>query len=489
MNRGGLWVKPERPGVDGVVVTDDALATPVHATPASTATPTGLPRRSIRALGRRSGRRSGRATAGLVAVAAAGSLGIAAGPLGASSASAVEVTPRPASGSVVIEGRGFGHGRGMSQWGAYGAADAGLAWADILDFYYPGTARTSIGDGSIRVLISADTDGDTTVLPAAGLSVTFGRTVVALPAGAGYTAWRAVRYPNGVTLQHRDAAGAWKPWRSFRMSGGSLVFRTTDGIVRIALPGGGQQDVRGAVFATMTGSTMQTVLNSSMESYLRSVVPSEMPSSWHVEALSAQSVAARTYAAAYRDRQRAKGASWDICDTISCQVFKGVARYTKSGSKSVEEDARADAAIAATRGVVMRTSKAANAPFAFAEFSASNGGYSVAGGPAYQVAKSDPYDGRMKNPNTGWTKPVTVTALEQKFGLGQLIDIRIVERDGRGELGGRVQELQLTGTTRAVTVSGAKLRQVLSLRSDWFVVKAVPVPPTEPAGRTPAGKR
>lgn len=440
---------------------------------------------------------SARSTALTAALATLVALGIAVSPVGSGTASALEVTPRPESGSVVLEGRGFGHGRGMSQWGAYGAADAGLTWQDILDFYYPGTQRVSIGDGTIRVLLSADTDGDTTVLPAPGLRVTFGRTVVSLPAGPAYTAWRAVRYPNGVTLQHRDAAGAWKPWRSFRMSSGSLVFRTTDGIVRVVLPGGGQQDVRGPLMATINGSRLQTVLSSSMESYLRSVVPSEMPSSWHVEALAAQSVAARTYAAAYRDRQRAKGATWDICDTITCQVFKGVARYSRTGTKTVEEDARADAAIAATRGVVMRTSSKPNAPYAFAEFSASNGGFSVAGGPAYQVAKADPFDGRMKNPNNGWTKPVAVTTLEQKFGLGQLIDIRIVQRDGRGELGGRVQDVQLTGTTRAVTVSGTKIRQVLSLRSDWFVVKPVPVPepPTEPvtpvtpAGRKPVAKR
>ncbi len=424
--------------------------------------------------------RRGAAGVGAVAIAASLSAGLAGAP---AAHAGEEVTLRPASGSVTIAGRGFGHGRGMSQWGAYGAADAGLTWSQILDFYYPGTRQTSIGNSSIRVLISADTDGDTTVLPAAGLSVTHGRTATTLPVGANYTAWRVVRYANGLSVQHRDATGAWQGWRGYRMGSGALVLRTTSGVVRVALPGGSQQDVRGNVFATMSGSKVITVLNSTMESYLRSVVPSEMPASWHVEALAAQSVAARTYAAAYRDRQRAKGASWDICDTISCQVFKGVARYSRSGAKTVEEDARADKAITATRGTVLRTSKAANAPFAFAEFSASNGGYSVAGGPSYQVAKADPYDGRMRNPNSAWQVQLPVATLEKTFGIGKLIDVRILGRDGLGDIGGRVDQVQLTGTTRAVTVSGTKVRQVLKLRSDWFAVSATPVAPTPPAAK------
>lgn len=432
-------------------------------------------RRTVGAQARR------RVAAGLAAGAIVAAAGVATTLTPAHAAE--EVTLRPASGSLTISGRGFGHGRGMSQWGAYGAADAGLSWRQILDFYYPGTSRDSIGNSTIRVLISADSDGNTAVAPADGLSVTYGRSATTLPVGADYTAWRAVRYPNGVSVEYRDAKGAWQGWRGYRMGSGSVVFRTSSGIVRLMLPGGVQQDVRGAVFATMSGQKVITVLNSSMESYLRSVVPSEMPSSWHVDALAAQSVAARTYAAAYRDRQRARGASWDICDTIACQVFKGVARYSRGGTKVSEEGARTDKAIAATKGTVMRTSRGANAPFAFAEFSASNGGYSVAGGPFYQVAKADPYDGRMRNPNTNWNVQLTVAQLEKSFAIGKLIDVRILDRDGLGELGGRVGDVQLTGTTRTVTVSGAKVRQVLKLRSDWFAVTATPEQTPTPAAR------
>ena len=44
--------------------------------------------------------------------------------------------------SVLLEGRGFGHGRGMSQYGAQSAAsDHGKTYRQILAFYYPGLER------------------------------------------------------------------------------------------------------------------------------------------------------------------------------------------------------------------------------------------------------------------------------------------------------------------------------------------------------------
>ncbi|MDX5476347.1 MAG: SpoIID/LytB domain-containing protein [Bacillaceae bacterium] len=49
---------------------------------------------------------------------------------------------RETSASIVVNGRGWGHGVGMSQWGAKGMADRGFKVAEILQFYYPGTTLT-----------------------------------------------------------------------------------------------------------------------------------------------------------------------------------------------------------------------------------------------------------------------------------------------------------------------------------------------------------
>ena len=78
----------------------------------------------------------------------------------------------PVGGAFRLEGHGYGHGRGMSQWGAQGAAVAGIDYRRILTTYYPGT--TLVRDGNnprLRVLITAADTGELRVLPVRGLSV------------------------------------------------------------------------------------------------------------------------------------------------------------------------------------------------------------------------------------------------------------------------------------------------------------------------------
>ncbi|TCT19671.1 SpoIID/LytB domain protein [Melghiribacillus thermohalophilus] len=50
------------------------------------------------------------------------------------------------NGVYVMKGRGFGHGVGMSQWGANGMAEEGKTYREIIDYYYPGTSITNINE-------------------------------------------------------------------------------------------------------------------------------------------------------------------------------------------------------------------------------------------------------------------------------------------------------------------------------------------------------
>ena len=54
--------------------------------------------------------------------------------------------------AFLARGVGYGHGRGMSQWGAYGRASAGQSYTQILDHYYGGTSMgTRTGDIRVRL--------------------------------------------------------------------------------------------------------------------------------------------------------------------------------------------------------------------------------------------------------------------------------------------------------------------------------------------------
>jgi hypothetical protein len=110
------------------------------------------------------------------------------------------------SAGFTIRGAGWGHGWGMSQYGAYGAARQGLTWKQILSFYYPGTRLSTMSAGTkIKVGISADNDSSLRVLPATGLTVrdTAGHRYT-VPTGAKYTSWRISRSGHRLPAQLPD---------------------------------------------------------------------------------------------------------------------------------------------------------------------------------------------------------------------------------------------------------------------------------------------
>ncbi|MGL4174825.1 MAG: SpoIID/LytB domain-containing protein [Dermatophilaceae bacterium] len=410
------------------------------------------------------------------AAATALALGLAVPPAGAASVAPRPVEEsfvRPAGTTLTFQGHGFGHGRGMSQWGAAGAASVGLSWRSITDFYYPGT--TIVGQGNPVLSVRLDQLGHSQVVVPAqpGLVLVHGSRTSDLSDTA---TWRLVPDGGGVTLQWRTAtgwasSGYWKAWRS-----GPLVVRTSSGVVRVQRPGGGLRDYRGAVGMVATTAAPRAVNVVPMESYLRSVVPSEMPASWPAEAVRAQAVAARSYAA---NGARRWAPPLDTCDTTSCQVYNGVADRTSAGAlQRPWEHPSSTAAVAATAGQVLHH---AGAP-AFTEFSSSNGGRSVAGDFPYLVARDDPYSAAYRgsgNPHL-WASTVAVSRVEQAYpAVGRLDRIVVTDRYERGDWGGRIGTVTIVGSTGRVSVSGSAFRTALGLRSTWWTV-------TTPAARHPA---
>ncbi len=64
--------------------------------------------------------------------------------------------------AYVARGVGNGHGRGLSQWGAYGrAVNGGQSWQQILDAYYGGTVNGNLTNSSVRVRLTDWDDGST----------------------------------------------------------------------------------------------------------------------------------------------------------------------------------------------------------------------------------------------------------------------------------------------------------------------------------------
>ena len=74
----------------------------------------------------------------------------------APSAQARVLAPAGPNPTFVITGHGWGHGVGMSQYGAYGYAQHGFTYPKILVHYFPGTDLGTAA-GKVRVLLSSGT--------------------------------------------------------------------------------------------------------------------------------------------------------------------------------------------------------------------------------------------------------------------------------------------------------------------------------------------
>ena len=398
-------------------------------------------------------------------LAGAVTAGVAGGPPAASAAA--EAVTRPASGVWVVEGRGFGHGRGMSQWGARAAAAGGRSAGQILGFYYPGTVRARIGNPTLRVRVG--TDPELVVTPAPGLRVSWAGGRVALPArptAAGADRWKVGAYARTLRLAYRTRAG-WTWWGPVLPRRVSMA--SSRPVLRVQWRDRTATEFRGVLAVTRAaGGSVVAVDRLPMESYLAGVVPRESPASWPAPALRAQAVAARTYA--YAAVKRPRSSLYDLCDSTACQVYGGARQLWPDGSRLSGEERSTTAAVAGTRGVVLLS----RGRPATTEYSASNGGWSAAGGVPYLVARSDPYT--AGDPYRSWAVRVKVADVGRKFGFSRLDRLRVVARTGRGHWGGRVLDVELVGLDgvgkpRAVRVSGGAVRSALGLRSTYFRVR------------------
>jgi stage II sporulation protein D len=350
---------------------------------------------------------------------------------------------------VTIEGRGYGHGRGMSQWGAHDAAERGLSYRRILKFYYPHTKLGRTG-GGIHVEITGDTSADVVVVDRPGLKVK------ALASGRSWkprvdaTRWRIQPRSGDSVVSYLK--GSWHTWRTIA---GDAEFSAGNDPLTLVTPSGRvayRGTLRTASLTDDGGNPYRATVNVvSLENYVKGVVPQEVPASWPAAAVRAQAVAARTYAAFLR-----RDSSDPICDTTSCQVYGGFSAEHPDSNDAVRTTAR--------RAILFHGKPA------FTEFSASNGGWTARGqvhgkNVAYLPAKRDPYDHAYRS----WTRTVSARAVERlRPAIGDLRKIVVPKRDGHGAWNGRAVTVTLVGTDQRVSMTGEEFRSGLALMSTWF---------------------
>lgn len=345
----------------------------------------------------------------------------------------------------VLRGHGFGHGIGMSQYGAQGYALQGRNYKQILGHYYTDTSVGQASTSTIRVILRQGVSS---------VSVT-----------------GATRATGGKQLDAKKTYSVKRDAGSIKIYDGSDLVESytnglliTDGGDPVTLNGtaiGGVRNGRyrgGLEFSESALGGMNVVNAVDLDDYVQGVVPGEVPTSWHAEALKTQAVAARSYALA----TDAGGALFDQYPDTRSQVYRGAGAEVASTNTAVRD----------TGGEVVKYNDKVIAAYFFS----TSGGRTENIENVWQSSKpvpylksvEDPYDDA--SPKHNWTIRYSQATMQAKLGglvKGRLKAIKVVQRG----VSPRVMKADVIGTGGRVRTDGTTLRARLGLFDTWVSFK------------------
>ena len=339
-----------------------------------------------------------------------------------------------------VEGRGFGHGIGMSQYGAYGMGQNGWDYRRILGHYYTDTELGTAEGKTVRVLLG---DGRTSVKFDGAKGVN-GKV---LDPAKTYTATRKngrVKISGiGTFSTIAKVRGSAIRWKGTTMNG------IANGRFRSYL------ELRPSSYGGLT------VVNAlGLDNYVRGVVSGEIPSSWPAETLKAQAVAARTYALT----TGRGGAIFDQFPDTRSQVYRGMKGETPATNAAVASTAR--------EVVTYQGDPAVTYFFSTSGGQTENVENSFLGAAPKPWLKSveDPYDDA--SPRHQWRLVYSQAQMQSRLSgyvKGTFRGMKIVKTG----VSPRVVTAEVIGSSGRTQISGPTVRARLGLYDTWFTVGKV----------------
>lgn len=219
---------------------------------------------------------------------------------------------------------------------------------------------------------------------------------------------------------------------------------------------------RGYIMLNANRGKLDVINYISLEEYLYGVLPKEMGYSYHMEALKAQAIAARTYATKNLNKHIEEG--YNLCDTSDCQTY---------GGKNVE-NSKTNEAVDDTKGMIITY----NGYPIDAVYHSNSGGHTESateiwgGDLPYLIGIPDEFS--ESYPNSRWQLKMNSEEIGHKLynysiDVGKVLDIIVLDTTSNG----RVKELLIVGDEGEETISGDKLRTILganTLKSTFFTI-------------------
>ena len=339
--------------------------------------------------------------------------------------------PAAAAGATwIVRGGGYGHGVGMSAYGAYGYGLHGAGYRQILGHYFRGIRLTEMRSAPlVRVLLTVSS-GD-----------------------VGFT--RATRacgerlQPSRTYLAHRRGASV-----RLLSSSGKLLARCGE---RLHAEGAAMIDVagvgvyRGALEAVPSGAALNVVNVLNVNNYARGSLPAEVPPEWPLATLRAFAVAQRSIALS----TDVGGDGYDLYPDTRTQVYEGV---------GVESE-RTDRAVQTTRNqVATYGGEIAQTTYFSSSGGRTESGFLGAPEVPYLQSVPDPYD--YYSPQHRWTFRFSQAEMNARLGPHVPGALRAIKVTKRGE-SPRIEYARLIGTRGAATIRGDTLAAALGLYDRW----------------------
>lgn len=380
--------------------------------------------------------------------------------------------------SFTVTGSGFGHGIGMSQYGAYRMAEEGRTAAEILSHYYTGaTVTTAPTPKEVAVQVFGASDAATTTF-----SITSG-------------AWR-VRSSEGTTLVNGDQSSrvtlkvvdgrpvavvggttypgaSWTGDRSvLRLHWTGTRYYSATGTPAVASLSGTHGTYRHGRMTVRVINGHLNIVNELLlnTEYLYGL--GEMPSSWAPAALQAQVIAGRNYASTAAAKKRSATCDCHLYDDTRSQNFTGWKKESE-GTNS-QWGKRWTAAVDAT--VTSPTSAQVllvDGTLANAYYFSSSGGRTAnsedvwSATVAYLRSVPDTYSlDATGNSMRTWTRTLTQAKAQSIFGVPDIVRIQVTETYSSGQMKA-LTATTASGATATVTMKADKLRSLLSLPAAW----------------------
>ena len=418
--------------------------------------------------------------------------------LDASEAAAFTFSSQAVGDVVTVNGAGYGHGVGMSQWGAYGQAhaDPGTTYQDILAFYYGGVSR-----GTSLVSYDAEVPGHDNL----AVNLEYDRTDLVLRVldtnstapGGGHTPATVTRGTDSIELTHPQTVQI--QWNDENLC--SLSFRTSTNLTEVPfeewVEGSCDVDIvwdgeadspstkieivgcllkdwdagadrpcqygRGAGLHTIDNESplrnpsgvdaaydgFDLILDIDVDDYTLGIY--EISNTWPDAALQSQAVAARSYGAAAAERYdpMSRTCACDVYDTSASQRYVGWGHIGAYIGGEFTQQNWVDACNA-TDNVVLASAASSDNGIISAVYSAANGGASennedIWGGAALPYLRStpDPFDLER---DTRWVREIPVDYFASKVGLDVVTSAEIVST----YVSGSPSDIAVTGTVGGV---------------------------------------